>query len=92
MILVTDDLVSLGRLLPSDGGVARRGRRAGLWPARWIGLSAGRGGCGVKGGRQAVAERSRQRPLRPEGRPRRLRGAAHRHRLKCARLGVVSPP
>ena len=45
-------------------------------PMNWA--ASGRRGCGVKGGRRPSRERSRQRPLRPEGRPRRLAGAAQR--------------
>jgi hypothetical protein len=54
---------------------APRAGGAGVGPARGVGLPGAVEVSGVKGGRRPSPWRSRQRPLRLEGRSRSLRGA-----------------
>ena len=54
---------------------APRAGGAGPRPARGVCLPGAVEVSGVKGGRRPSRQRSRQRPLRLEGRPRSLRGA-----------------
>ena len=91
---IVDDLVR-GRLLETMALWCAAGGCGQVGDLPDGGAAGGRGGCGVKGGRRPSRQRSRQRPLRPEGRPHRLRGAPQRC---CCRswsvhgLGVASRP
>jgi hypothetical protein len=54
----------------------RAGGGAGLWPARVVGCPGAAEAPGSRAGRRPVAAATAQRPLRSEGQPRSLRGAA----------------
>ena len=82
---IVGDLVR-GAAPGDDGAVMRRGVAGRSNDLPDGGAAGGRGGCGVKGGRRPSRQRSRQRPLRPEGRPLRLCGAPQR---RCCRSWSV---
>ena len=88
-------ILFVGRLLQIVGGVVRRGGAGRSLTCPMDVPVGGRGGCGVKGGRRPSRQRSRQRPLRPEGRPATLRGAPQRRCCRSWRvhgLGLASRP